>query len=122
MPDENPLCVSPLLAERFDLRTGNYARVTNVETGETLILPVEVTDRVKGAAAYVSFHKCRAELEQGGYVNTLTSHTGRCPYTAQTNFKSTSVSIEPVEAPTHSASLAYLATHSHRSQTDDRSA
>ncbi len=109
MPDENPLCISPLLAERFDLRTGDYARVTNVETGEALVLPVEVTDRVKGASVYVSFHKCRAELKQGRYVNTVTSHTGRCPYSGQTNLKSTRVSIEPVEAPTPSGSAGVLA-------------
>jgi predicted molibdopterin-dependent oxidoreductase YjgC len=104
MPDENPLCISPLLAERFDLRTGHHTRVTNVETGESLVLPVEVTDRVKGATAYVSFHKCRAEVEQGRYLNTVTSHTGRCPYTAETNLKSTNISIEPVEAPAPSGS------------------
>jgi anaerobic selenocysteine-containing dehydrogenase len=94
MPDENPLHVSLSLAQRLGLGTGDRARVTNVETGASLDLPVVVTDRVKGEATYVSFHKCRAELEQGRYLNTLTSHTGRCPYTSQSSLKSTVVQIE----------------------------
>jgi ferredoxin-NADP reductase len=99
MPEENPLHVSPALAERLGLRTGQAARVTGVETGESLVLPVLVTDRVKGETVYVSFHKCRAEVEGGRYLNTLTSHTGRCPYTGQTSVKATAVTIERVAAP-----------------------
>ncbi|MBI4640020.1 MAG: hypothetical protein HY731_04965, partial [Candidatus Tectomicrobia bacterium] len=97
MPDENPLHVSPLLAEKLGLSTGDQARVSNIETGESLILPVVVTDRVKGETVYVSFHKSRAEIEQGHYLNMLTSHTGRCPYTSQSNLKATKVLIERVE-------------------------
>lgn len=97
MPEENPLQVSLWLAQRLGLRTGDRARVTNVETGESLVLPVVVTDRVKGEGAYISFHKCRAEIEQGRYLNVVTSHAGRCPYTSQTSFKATRVQIERVE-------------------------
>jgi len=95
MPDHNPLCVGPALAERLGLVDGGAARVTGVETGVSLTLPVRVTDRVVGDAAYMSFHKSRAQVEDGVYVNALTSHSGRCPYTAQTNFKVTRVRIEP---------------------------
>lgn len=98
MPDENPLHISPQLAERYGLADGDLARVTGVETGESLILPVVVTDRVKGESVYVSFHKCKAEIEQGRYVNMLTSHAGRCPYTSQSNFKLTRILIERVES------------------------
>jgi anaerobic selenocysteine-containing dehydrogenase len=94
MPEENPLHVSLSLAQRLGLQTGDRARVRNVETGGSLVIPVVVTDRVKGEATYVSFHKCRAEVEQGRYLNTLTSHLGRCPYTSQSNFKATRVEIE----------------------------
>lgn len=98
MPDENPLYVSPSLAARHDLTTGEMAKVTNVDTDESLVLPVVVSDRIKGDSLYVSFHKSRAELEQGRYLNTLTSHAGRCQYTAQSNFKVTQVSIERLGA------------------------
>jgi len=94
MPDENPLHVSIPLAARLGLETGGRARVTNVETGESLALPVVVSDRVKGDACYASFHKSRAEVERGLYLNALTSHTGRCPYTSQSSFKATIVRIE----------------------------
>jgi hypothetical protein len=96
MPDENPLYISLAFAEQLGIRAGDYARVTNAETGESLVLPVIPSDRVKGEGLYVSFHKSRAELEQGRYLNVLTSHTGRCPYTAQSNFKATPVQIERV--------------------------
>ena len=96
MPDHNPLCVGPGLAGRLGLVDGARARVTSVETGESLDLPVRVTDRVVGEAAYVSFHKSRAQVEDGVYINRLTSHSGRCPYTSQTNFKVTQIRIEPL--------------------------
>lgn len=96
MPEENPLHVSLSVAATHGLVTGDRARVVNPETGESLVLPVVVSDRVKGDATYVSFHKSRAELEQGRYLNVLTGHTGRCPYTAQSNFKSTVVELERV--------------------------
>ena len=44
----------------------------------------------------MSFHKCKAELESGRYLNDVTAHTGRCPYTAQSSFKATRVTIEGV--------------------------
>jgi anaerobic selenocysteine-containing dehydrogenase len=106
MPEENPLHISPSLAESLGLSPGDRARVTNVDTGESLVLPVVVTDRVKGQATYVSFHKCRAEVEHGRYLNTITSHAGRCPYTSQSNFKSTRVRIERVEESGPAASEA----------------
>jgi anaerobic selenocysteine-containing dehydrogenase len=109
MPEENRLYISPHLAEQCGLRTGEYAQVTNLETGEALTLPVEVSERVLGDTTYISFHKCRAEVEQGRYVNTLTSHTGRCPYTAQANFKATRIALSRVEAPVSAASAGVLA-------------
>ena len=61
-----------------------------------IVLPVQPTDRLQGDTVYVSFHKCRAELEQGRYINDVTSHTGRCPYTAQSSFKATHIRIERI--------------------------
>jgi anaerobic selenocysteine-containing dehydrogenase len=85
------------LAEQLGLRRGDRAKVTNCETGQSLVLPVVPTDRVKGKAVWVNFHKSKAEIEHGRYLNTLTSHTGRCPYSSQTNMKLTQVAIERVE-------------------------
>lgn len=99
MPDDNPLFVSPSLAGRVGLKTGGWARVTNRITGHSEVFPVEVSDRVKGDTCYISFHKCKAEIEQGRYVNTVTSHVGRCPYTAQTTVKATQILLEPALAP-----------------------
>ncbi len=95
LPAENPLHVSPALAEERGLVDGGKVRVTNVETGKWIVLTVRVTDRVKGRGTYVSFHKSRADLEEQRYVNTVTSHVGRCPYTSQTNFKKTVVQLDP---------------------------
>lgn len=96
MPDDNPLHVSPALAARVGLRPGGRARIANPETGQTLELPVVVTDRVPGDTVYVSFHKSRAELEEGRYLNTVTGHTARCRYSSQTSVKATPVTLEPL--------------------------
>ena len=95
MPEDNPLHVSPALAEERGLVDGGRTRVTNEETGHSIVLTVRVTDRVKGRGTYVSFHKSRADLELQRYVNTVTSHVGRCPYTSQTNFKKTRIRLDP---------------------------
>lgn len=97
MPDDNPLFMSPQLAQKHGLRTGEMARVTNRTTGESIVLPVEVSDRVKGETMYVSFHKSKAQMERGLYINDVTSHEGRCPYSGQTNLKNTAVVVERVE-------------------------
>ena len=95
LPDENPLHVSPALAAEKGLVDGGQVRVTNVETQRSIVLPVRITDRVKGRGTYVSFHKSKADLELQRYVNTVTSHAGRCPYTSQTNFKKTRIELDP---------------------------
>lgn len=98
MPDNNPLYMSPQVAAGLRLRTGDDARITNRETGDSIVLPVVVSDRVKGLVLYTSFHKTRAQVERGLTVNTVTSHRGRCPYSNQTKLKATSVSVERVHA------------------------
>jgi anaerobic selenocysteine-containing dehydrogenase len=97
MPDNNPLYVSPLLAAQLHLRTGDDARITNRETGDSIVLPVVVSDRVKGQMIYTSFHKTKAQMERGLTVNTVTSHRGRCPYSNQTKLKVQSVTVERVQ-------------------------
>jgi len=96
LPDENPVYVSLRLAEQLGVTEGDHVRLTGVDSGCSLVLKAVPTDRVKGDAVYVSFHKTRAEIEDGVYLNDLTSHVGRCPYTAQSNFKLTKVTLEPV--------------------------
>lgn len=96
MPDEQPLFVSPALAKRHGLRTGDSARVTSRDTGDAIVVPVVVSDRVKGDTTYMSFHKSRAQLERGLYVNDVTEQRGRCPYSSQTSVKATEVVIERV--------------------------
>ena len=96
LPDENPLYVSLSLAAELGLSAGDFVRVTGTDTQAALVLPVIPTSRVRGRTLYISFHKCKAEIEQGRYLNDLTSHLGRCPYTAQSNFKLTRVTLEKV--------------------------
>ena len=99
MPAFQPLCVGLEKAAALGLEDGGTARVTSVETGAHLDLPVRVTDRVVGDAVYMSFHKSRAQVEDGVYVNHLTHHAGRCPYTSQTSFKVTGVTVEKAPEP-----------------------
>jgi ferredoxin-NADP reductase/anaerobic selenocysteine-containing dehydrogenase/ferredoxin len=106
MPDENPLYISPTLAQKLGLRSGDRAKVTNHSGGDSIVLPVEVTDRMKGNTTYSSFHKCKAEMEEGRYINTVTRHEGRCPYTGQTTVKATQVVIEKVAVATNAANAA----------------
>lgn len=96
LPDENPLFLSLSLAAELGLSAGDVVRVTGGDTQASLVLPVVPTSRVRGRTLYTSFHKCKAEIEQGRYLNDLTSHLGRCPYTAQSNFKLTRVTLEKV--------------------------
>lgn len=96
MPDEQPLFVSPSLAKTHGLRSGDRARVTNRETGDQMVVPVTVSDRVKGDTTYMSFHKSRAQLESGLYVNDVTAKRGRCQYSSQTTVKATEVVLERV--------------------------
>mgnify|MGYP000990313903 CR=1 FL=1 len=98
MPDEHPLFVSPSLASRQSLKTGDRVRVTGRDSGDAIELPVEVSDRVKGDSVYVSFHKSRAQMERDVYVNDVTSHEARCPYSAQARLKITPVRLERVGA------------------------
>lgn len=94
MPAENELHLSLSLAEKLGIQAGEQVRVSNCETGAALILPALPSNRLKGNTVYVSFHKCQAELHDERFINTLTSHTGRCPYTGQTNLKITPVRLE----------------------------
>jgi ferredoxin-NADP reductase/anaerobic selenocysteine-containing dehydrogenase len=96
MPDDAPLFVSHALAKTHGLRTGDQARVIGRETGEAIVVPVVVSDRVKGDTTYMSFHKSRAQLESGVYVNDVTESSGRCRYSSQTTVKATEVVLERV--------------------------
>jgi ferredoxin-NADP reductase len=110
MPEVNPLYISPSLAKKHQIETGELMRIRDNESGETLELPVEVSHRVKGDTTYVSFHKSRGQLEKGHYINTVTSHIPRCPYSAQTKVKSNLVTLEVVNKriaePEHSSVTA----------------
>src|SRR5690606_23708930 len=61
MPDEHPLYVSTTLAEKTGLESGDIARVHSSHNGQSIELPVVVTDRVKGDSVYVSFHRSMAQ-------------------------------------------------------------
>jgi hypothetical protein len=52
--------------------------------------------RLSGKLLYFPFHKDRAQLKGQRYINTITSHVQRCPYTAQTRFKATEVSVSRI--------------------------
>jgi predicted molibdopterin-dependent oxidoreductase YjgC len=99
MPEEHPLSVSPAIAARHGLTTGDRVRVRNRETGQDLEMRVAVNDRLVGDLVYVPFNKDRLQARGERYLNRITSQTGRCPYTQQTSLKATEVSLERIEAP-----------------------
>lgn len=97
MPDEAPLYLSPSLALKHGIQTGQRVRLRHPESQATVEFPAIVSDRVKGDSLYASFHKTRAQMAGTQYVNDVTSHVGRCAYTSQTNLKATRVLLERVE-------------------------
>lgn len=96
MPAEHPLHISPVLAARHKLATGDRVRV--IANGGAVELPVQVNSRVKGESVYASFHKSRAQMEQGVSVNDASDHLARCAYSAQTKVKLASVRLERIAA------------------------
>lgn len=97
LPADSPLFVSHMLAERYNLAAGDRVWVTNRETRHAMVLKVIPTARLKGETVYLSIHKNRRELERHQYVNLLTSHRVRCPYTGQSGHKLTRVELQKVE-------------------------
>ncbi|HSD60916.1 MAG TPA: FAD-binding oxidoreductase [Burkholderiales bacterium] len=98
MPEDNPCHISPLLAQRLGLKNGDTVRITGRYNGAAVDLPVVVTDRVKGEMVYVSFHKSRAQMERGVYINDVTHHLERCSYCSQVSVKVNQVFLERLEA------------------------
>ena len=96
MPDDNPLFISRELAQQHGITDGDQVRVTNNQHQGSLVLSAVVSDRIHGETIYRSFHKTQAEIKEGVYINDITSHEGRCPYTSQSNFKLTTVTLEKV--------------------------
>ncbi|MBJ96060.1 MAG: hypothetical protein CMP23_16470 [Rickettsiales bacterium] len=93
MPDEHPLHLSLSLCEELSLSSGQSVLVRNPETGQTMTCTVQPNQRLVGKLAYFPFHKDKLQLEGKRYINTVTSHVARCPYTAQSRFKATEVAI-----------------------------
>jgi anaerobic selenocysteine-containing dehydrogenase len=98
LPDENPLYIAEGLAAELELERGDAVRVTNPETGQSAVWRAWPTDRLVGRMVYTPFHKDRVQLRLGRYVNAVTSQSERCPYTAQSAFKSTIVRLESAGA------------------------
>lgn len=98
IPDEHPLFVPPRLADRLGLVSGEMARVTGVDNGASIELPVVISDRVKGDSVYVSFHRSKAQDARGLYINDVTDHVARCPYSAQSQLKVPLVTLARAEA------------------------
>ena len=96
MPKEHPLHLSLLLAEELEISNGDSVRVTNLDTGRSMVFRALRNARLSGKLLYFPFHKDRAQLQDERYINTITSHVQRCPYTAQTRFKATEVSISRI--------------------------
>jgi ferredoxin-NADP reductase/anaerobic selenocysteine-containing dehydrogenase len=94
MPDEAPLFVSPSLAHKRGIVTGQRVRLRDPASDASVEFPVIVSERVKGDSVYASFHKTGAQMAGLQYVNDVTSHQGRCAYTSQTNLKVTRVLVE----------------------------
>lgn len=97
MPEESQLFISPSLAHKQGIVSGQRVRVRNPDGDGSAEFPAVVSERVKGDVIYASFHKTRAQMDGLQYVNEVTSHVGRCAYTSQTNMKTTRVLVERVE-------------------------
>ena len=97
LPDENPLYVSNMLAQRYNLSLGDKVGLTNRETRQASVLPVVPTSRLKGETVYLSIHKNKAESQAKRYVNLVTGHTVCCPYSGQTNHKLTLVELQKID-------------------------
>ncbi len=111
MPDENPCHISPGFAERNHLATGDRVRLTGRKTGAGIEVPIIVTDRVKGDTLYMSFHKSRAQIEAGQYVNDVTSSEERCPYSSQTSVKTNAIIVERLSARTEATRPVAVSGH-----------
>ena len=98
LPDENPIHMSSLLAQKYGLKTGDLAELSSRHHENVVTLPVEVNDRVKGDSLYVSFHKSRGQMQRGHYINDVTSRLGRCQYSAQTSVKSSEVHVRKIQS------------------------
>ena len=96
MPDEHPLYVSSSLACRIGLNDGDMARVTSCVHEKYIELPVRVSNRVKGDSVYVSFHRSGAQRTRGLYINDVTDHLARCPYSGQVQLKINRITLERV--------------------------
>lgn len=97
IPEENPLYVSLMLAERYNLQPGDKVWVTNRATRQSMVLKVIPSGRLKGETVYLSIHKNRSEIDQDRYVNLLTSHRNRCPYSGQTGLKCAQIELQKVD-------------------------
>ncbi|HKO93546.1 MAG TPA: FAD-binding oxidoreductase [Polyangiaceae bacterium] len=98
MPEEAPLFLSPSLARKHGIVSGQRVRLRHLDGEAAVEFPAIVSERVKGDSVYASFHKTAAQMAGIQYVNDVTSHEGRCAYTSQTNMKATRVLLERVEA------------------------
>ena len=94
LPDEHPLFLSPAAARARGLKDGDAVSVISTQTGQRVHMKVETSERLPGELAYVPFHKDRLQAQGLRYLNTVTSQAGRCPYTAQTSVKATTIEIE----------------------------
>jgi hypothetical protein len=96
MPKNQRLFISLALAETYQLALGQNVKVTNTETGRSLILEVEPTSRLKGQMAYLCYHHSLAEIHSDSYLNILSYRTARCAYSGLPFLKSTQITLEAV--------------------------
>lgn len=97
IPEDNPLYVSLMLAERYNLQAGDRVWITNRATRQSMVMRVIPSARLKGETVYLSIHKNRKEIQEERYVNLLTSHRNRCPYSGQTGLKCAQVELQKVD-------------------------
>ncbi len=96
IPEDNPLYVSLMLAERYNLQENDRVWITNRATRQAMVFNVIPSARLKGETVYLSIHKNQQELSHDRYVNLLTSHRNRCPYSGQTGLKLAQVELQKV--------------------------
>jgi hypothetical protein len=58
------------------------------------VLPVMISDRVKGKTCYSSFQITRTRMLTGATINDATDHQARCPYSGQSQLKCQEVIVQ----------------------------
>lgn len=94
IPEIHPVHVSKIIAQHYNLKTGDWLKLYKEGSDHNVSLPVVVSSRIFGNTIYVSFHRSRAQKFQNIYINDVTDNQGRCAYSGQAKIKLNEVLLE----------------------------